>query len=102
MSNINLPQPPVNLYDQTKRGFYGQLGQSDSVIVRYLQTGLSKMDLLNIRLIRRLRVAKSGKIKDLFQRNVDHSRVINEILPYLDDPTTVKYFDPFDIGCHSI
>ena len=78
-------------------GFFGKFGRGSNVEVRYLQSVITHEFLSNIKLIEEIDGSDKWNVKDLFQRNVDHDRVENEILPYFKDKSKVKFFPPLTL-----
>jgi hypothetical protein len=92
-----LPQVSQIVYNQSKLGFYGELGEGANAKVRFLQTVITGQELENITLISNIPGSEAWDVRDLFQRDVDDERVTKEILPYFKDPTLVKYFNPITL-----
>ncbi len=92
---IPMHNPPV--LNKELSGFFGKFGHGANVEVRYLQSVITHEFLSNIKLIEEIEGSDKWNVKDLFQRNVDHSRVENEILPYFKDRTKVKFFPPLTL-----
>jgi len=83
--------------NQAKSGTYGEFGHGANVEVRFIQ-GIIKHDWLdNIKLIEEIEGSDRWDVRDLFQRNVDHQRVGDSLLPYLKDDTKVKFFAPLTL-----
>lgn len=87
-------QPALN---KELSGFFGKFGHGSNVEVRYLQSVITHEFLTNIKLIEEIDGSDKWNVKDLFQRNVDHDRVENEILPYFKDRSRVKFFPPLTL-----
>ena len=82
-------QPALN---KELSGFFGKFGRGSNVEVRYLQSVITHEFLSNIKLIEEIDGSDKWNVKDLFQRNVDHDRVENELVPYFKDKSKVKFF----------
>jgi len=94
------PQPPnitLPALNQTMPGFYGEFGHGGNVEVRFIQSVITSDFLSKIKLIEQISGSERWNIKDLFQRNVDHDRVNQEILPYLRDPNRVQFIPPLTL-----
>jgi len=92
----NIPQPPTTSggLSQSKLGFYGRFGSGGNVDVSYIQSVIDFEALNNITLIEDIKGSDKWQVRDLFQRNVDRNRVEDEIVPFLKDPETIKFFAP--------
>ena len=84
-------------YEQKQTGIWGCLGSGAGCDVHYIQSVLSSKDLDNIQLISEIPDSKSWPIKDLFQRNINHSRVDGPLMDYLNDPKKIKFFNPLTL-----
>lgn len=91
--------PPVGeiKYTKQKHGYFGELGSGAHARIRFLQSAVTKDELDNITLIENIPGSERWEIRDLFQRDVDMARVEGSILPYLLDPTMVKFFNPLTL-----
>jgi hypothetical protein len=87
-------QPALN---KELSGFFGKFGRGSNVEVRYLQSVITHEFLSNIKLIEEIDGSDKWNVKDLFQRNVDHDRVENELVPYFKDKSKVKFFPPLTL-----
>lgn len=98
-SGEQLTPPPVLAGDlnQSKLGYYGELGSGENARVRFLQTAVTSGELDKITLIQNIPGSHKWDVRDLFQRDVDGERVTRDILPYLQDPHRVKYFNPLTL-----
>jgi hypothetical protein len=95
---IEPPKPVEITYNKTKFGYFGELGTGAHAHLRFIQTALSVEDLDSVTLIENIPGSETWDVRDLFQRDVDKERVTNEILPYLKDPTKVKFFNPLTLA----
>src|SRR2546423_113482 len=91
--------PPVTelKYNKMKHGYFGELGNGAHACIRFLQSAITKDELDDITLIENIAGSDRWNIRDLFQRDVDMARVEESILPYLKDPTKVKFFNPLTL-----
>jgi hypothetical protein len=96
MTNL-VPPTGLNPYNQKKAGFYGELGSGANARVKFLQTAMSYEELDKVTLIQDIPGSETWDVRDLFQRDVDQDRVSHQILPYLKDPTRLKYFNPLTL-----
>ncbi len=90
-------QPLTNPYPRNKIGHYGELGQGAGVTIKFLQTAILHSELDNLDLIENIPGSDKWDVRDLFQRTVDKERVSKSILPYLQDDTKVKFFNPLTL-----
>jgi hypothetical protein len=97
MTNTKLPIGTRIVYNFSKLGIYGELGQGANAKIRFLETVITKDELDNITLISQIPGSETWEVRDLFQRDVDDNRVTNQILPYLKNDTLVKYFNPITL-----
>jgi len=91
-----IPQPPTNnqSLSQSKLGFYGRFGSGGNVDVSYIQSVMNFEFLNNITLIEDIKGSDKWDVRDLFQRNVDRNRVVDDIVPFLKEPNSIKFFAP--------
>lgn len=95
---MDVPMPPeVDTYTDKKWGIYGELGSGGNVRVRFIQTALKDTELDSIRLISDIPGSEKWPIKDLFQREVNQSRVSSDIIPYLKNDEEIKFFNPLTL-----
>lgn len=87
----------INPFDEKKFGIWGTLGSGAGCHVHFIQTVLSSRDLDNIKLISDIPESKKWSIKDLFQRNINHSRVDGPLTQYLNDAERIKFFNPITL-----
>lgn len=92
-----IPNTKVKEYPNFKYGVCGELGDGANAKIRFLQTVIKATDLDSIKLIANIAGSERWDVRDLFQRDVDTSRVNDEILPYLIDPSKVKFFNPLTL-----
>jgi hypothetical protein len=83
-------------YDSSFSGHYGELGVG-RYGVRFIQSAVSVGDLDKLKLISQLPGSERWPIRNLFQRDVDQLRVINEIAPYFEEEQAIKFFNPLTI-----
>jgi len=93
----SVPPSVKETFNRTKFGFFGELGEGANAQVRFLQTALVRRELDSITLIEDIQGSESWDVRDLFQRNVDITRVNSSIIPYLKDPNKVKFFNPLTL-----
>jgi hypothetical protein len=95
---MTLPPPVDELkYNKEKLGYFGELGNGAHAQIRFLQCAVNKDELDDITLIENIPGSERWEIRDLFQRDVDITRVEKSILPYLQDETKVKFFNPLTL-----
>ena len=94
-----MPRPnlPHATYNQNFNGFFGHFGTEANAQIYFLQTGIRPSDLDKIALISEIPGSEKWNVRDLFQREVDIKRVLNNILPYLQDARRVKFFNPLTL-----
>jgi hypothetical protein len=92
-----ISQNLLNPFDEKKFGIWGTLGSGAGCHVHFIQTVLSSRDLDNIKLISDIPESKKWSIKDLFQRNINQSRVDGQLTQYLNDADRIKFFNPITL-----
>lgn len=97
MDSDELPPVLSEQYEKKRLGYYGELGQGANVSIKFIQTAIGKLDLDEISLVQSIPGSETWKVRDLFQRDVDQVRVLEEILPYLQAPDKVKFFNPLTL-----
>ncbi|NLD28067.1 MAG: hypothetical protein GX659_04585 [Myxococcales bacterium] len=85
------------IYRKHKWGIFGELGEGGNAQIRFLQTVISHVELDDIQMISDIPGSHKWEVRDLFQREVDSERVKTDILPYFQDPSKVKYFNPLTL-----
>ena len=95
--NIKAPKVPVDVYPREKNGSYGELGGGGIVKAQYLLTTFLPEDLEHIKLISEIDGSEKWDVRDLFQREIDTARVEHSIMPYLEDQSKVKFFNPITL-----
>jgi hypothetical protein len=93
----SLPTSTHIVYNHSKLGFYGELGEGANAKVRFLETIINREDLDSITLISSIPGSETWEVRDLFQRDVDDERITRDIIPYFKDPNVVKYFNPITL-----
>ncbi|SMN00671.1 hypothetical protein SPONL_1507 [uncultured Candidatus Thioglobus sp.] len=93
----SLPSAVTNPYSRSKLGYSGELGNGSGVVIKFLQTGITYDELDNLNLIESIPGSEKWNVRDLFQRTVDKERVTRSILPYLQDSSKVKFFNPLTL-----
>ena len=84
-------------YNQKLAGVYGQFGSGAGVHAFYLQSALSPVQLDWVSLISDIRGSECWPVRELFQRDVDNDRITDFLLPYLQDPERIKFFNPLTL-----
>lgn len=97
MDQFNLSNLNSTIYSEKKYGIWGTLGSGAGCDVHFIQMVLTSRDLDNIKLISDIPESKRWSIKDLFQRNINQSRVDNDLIEYLNDPERIKFFNPITL-----
>ena len=95
-----MPTPPrrrKRTYNQKLEGVYGEFGAGASVQAFYVQAALAPAQLGRISLISDIQGSERWSVRDLFQRDVDNSRVTQALLPYLQDSSKIKFFNPLTL-----
>ena len=83
-------------YDASLSGHYGKLGEG-RYGVRFIQTAVDVRELDKLKLITQLPASEKWPIRNLFQRDINHERVHEEIIPYFLNSNTIKFFNPLTI-----
>lgn len=96
-TNIKKPAIKINPYNQRKLGVYGNLGKGENADILFIETVISAIELDAIHLISNIPESEKWSVRDLFQREIDHERVENEIIPYFQDENKIKYFSPITL-----
>lgn len=94
----SIPPAGTELYNRNKYGYYGEFGAGANAKVLFLQTAITKAELDHITLIENIEGSEKWNIQNLFQRDVDRARVENDLLPYLRDHNSVKFFNPLTLA----
>ena len=84
-------------YDRSFSGAIGRLG-AEGTLVRYLQLNVGVQELEQLGLVPEVPGSEQWPIRQLFQRDIDSSRVESEIMPYFEDADRVKFFNPLTIA----
>jgi len=92
-----LPPETTVAYTQMLRGYFGRFGTGSDAQVIFLQSAITPRQLKDITLISDIPGSETWSVRDLFQRDVDTSRVEEKILPYFKDPEKVKFFNPLTL-----
>jgi hypothetical protein len=87
----------MDIYQRKFQGMYGEFGAGGNAKVRFVQTALRPEALESVDLISSIPGSEKWDVVDLFQRNVDLDRVTNSIMPYLEDNTKIKFFNPLTL-----
>jgi hypothetical protein len=91
------PTKHKKLYDEQIRGVFGTFGAGMGIRVCFLQAALEAAELAKIQLVSEIPGSDRWPVRDLFQRDVDSQRVESSILPWLQDDTKVKFFNPLTL-----
>lgn len=95
---MNKRRPPAKkMYNQTIGGVYGEFGSGANTRVFYLQSAIRPTDIDKTTLISDISGSERWEVRDLFQREVDVTRVTKGLLPYLQNPDQVKFFNPLTL-----
>jgi hypothetical protein len=97
MSNAKKSLKKRRLYDKEKLGMYGSMGNG-SIKINFIQFNMSISALDSIGLVSEIPGSEKWPVRQLFQRDIDQSRVEQEIMPYFEDPNYVKFFNPLTIA----
>jgi len=95
-----MAKPPVKkqvTYNQSVDGFFGEFGSGANSQIFFLQSAIKGPDLDQISLVSDLPGAEQWSVRDLFQRDVDQTRVDESIIPYFQDTGKVKFFNPLTL-----
>ena len=91
------PRLEHHAYDAVLKGVFGTFGAGGGLQIAYLQSTLDAADLHKVRLVSEIEGSDRWPVRDLFQRDVDYERVEKSILPWLQDITKVKFFNPLTL-----
>ena len=91
--------PPIKklVFNQQLNGVFGEFGSGAGLQAFYLQSAITPAELDRISLISEIPGSERWPIQDLFQREVDQSRVRHGLLPYLRDATKIRFFNPLTL-----
>ena len=91
--------PPIKklIFNQQLNGVYGEFGSGAGLQAFYLQSAITPAELDRISLISEIPGSEKWPIRDLFQREVDQSRVRHGLLRYLRDSTKIRFFNPLTL-----
>ena len=94
-----MAMPPTNrmTYNQSLAGVYGAFGAGGGLQAFYLQSAITPADLDKISLISDIPGSERWSVRNLFQREVDNDRITNSLLPYLEEPERIKFFNPLTL-----
>lgn len=86
-------------YDVWHYGTTGKIGDGANAEIYYLQSSLTMKELAEIKLLIDIPGSEKWNIKDLFQRNVDRTRITGPdgLIEYFKDANQVKYFNPITL-----
>lgn len=97
MPHDSAPPVPTEDYNQTIYGYFGEFGSGGNAQCVFIQTGLCPSDLGRVSLVSEIPGSEKWPVRDLFQREVEEERVSNKIIPYINDPSKVKFFNPLTL-----
>ena len=88
-----------NKYSIWHYGITGRIGDGDNTEIHFLQSSLKMSQLEAIKLLVDIPGSEKWGIRDLFQRNVDRSRINGKegLKEYFKDKKQVKYFNPITL-----
>ncbi len=92
--------PPVRTkpkYEHEILGPVGSFGAGGNAYIKFIQAAITPVELKKTTLIQNIKGSESWDVKDLFQRDVDEKRVTSKLIPYLEDPDLVKFFNPLTL-----
>jgi len=92
-----IPKVKKTAYNQVWRGAFGQFGTGRNAQVVFLQSAMPPDDLQRTTLIGDIPGSEKWRVRDLFQREVDEERVKSSVLPYFQDRSKVKFFNPLTL-----
>lgn len=84
-------------YEKSLIGVHGTIGQGD-LLVNYIQLNLKVTDLDLLGLVSEIPGSEKWPIRQLFQRDIDKERVTKDIIPYFQNDSIVKFFNPLTIA----
>ena len=93
----DFPDTLDNVYNHKLKGFYGEFMPTKNSKIFYVQSGLPLSELKKINLVSDIPHSERWSIQDLFQREIDDERVNSEILTYLNNENSIKYFNPLTL-----
>ena len=91
------PQSRKLLYNRQLHGVYGEFGAGAGVQAFYIQSAITPGQLNWLSLISDIQGSERWPVRDLFQRDVDNGRIKESLLPYLQDPEKIKFFNPLTL-----
>ena len=94
---MGAPPRVKEAYNQRLSGVYGQFGSGAGVHAFYLQSALSPVQLDWVSLISDIPGSECWPVRELFQRDVDNKRITDFLLPYLQNPGRIKFFNPLTL-----
>lgn len=91
--------PPTKrlTYNHELHGVYGEFGTGAGLRAFYLQSTISPQELNRVSLISDIAGSERWPVRDLFQRDVDNDRITAGLLPYLQDESKIKFFNPLTL-----
>ena len=100
MCDVSFVSKPTaeTAFDCSLDGQLGCFGGGMGIVISYAQVILCFDDLKKLTLAEELPGSEHWPIRDLFQRDVDHKRVQNQIVPWLRDNQKIKFFPPLTLA----
>lgn len=102
MTRLNQPHvvmPDVNPYPSKVDGVYGTFGAGGGIRVHFIQGSMRvESELKQVSLISDIEGSDQWPVQSLFQREVDHRRVNDEIVKWLENETEPKFFSPLTLA----
>ena len=89
--------PQLSPFDHKLQGYFGRFGIGANIQAFYLQSAMTPNQLQYIKLLNEIPGSERWAIRDLFQREVDQTRVTREIKPHFENEATVKFFSPITL-----
>lgn len=83
-------------YNETRVGVAGEIG-TGRYGVRYLQSAIPIQEIDTLTLVSELPDSERWHVRQLFQRDIDKKRVLEEIMPYFKHAQKIKFFNPLTI-----
>ena len=83
-------------YNESMVGVAGEIG-AGRYGVRYLQGAIPIAEIDRLTLVSELPDSERWHVRQLFQRDIDKKRVLEEIMPYFKHAQKIKFFNPLTI-----
>lgn len=88
---------PRKSYDQLMQGLMGSMG-AERTSINFLQLNIPISKIDQIGMVSEIPGSEKWPVRQLFQREIDHARVENEIMPYFLQSDYVKFFNPLTVA----